>query len=84
MKVVGSNLGWIRRELLILNKKELLIQIQIQLLYCSWRPGIWLICSTFSHGEPVTYIVGSRGASQLGGSLLRIPLGYKANKHEVS
>ena len=25
------------------------------------------------------YIVGSRGASQLGGSLLRIPLGYKAN-----
>ena len=27
-----------------------------------------------------TYIVGSRGASQLGGSLLGIPLGYKANK----
>ena len=25
-------------------------------------------------------IVGSRGASQLGGSLLGIPLGYKANK----
>ena len=25
------------------------------------------------------YIVGSRGASQLGGSLLGIPLGYKAN-----
>ena len=26
------------------------------------------------------YIVGSRGASQLGGSLIGIPLGYKANK----
>ena len=26
------------------------------------------------------YIVGCRGASQLGGSLLGIPLGYKANK----
>ena len=25
------------------------------------------------------YIVGSRGASQLGGSLIGIPLGYKAN-----
>ena len=25
------------------------------------------------------YIVGSQGASQLGGSLLGIPLGYKAN-----
>ena len=33
------------------------------------------------------YIVGCRGASQLGGSLLGIPPGYKANKlylHEVS
>ena len=30
------------------------------------------------------YIVGSRGASQLGGSLLGIPLGYKANKLLVS
>ena len=31
--------------------------------------------------EPtVTYIVSSRGASQLGGSLLGIPPGYKANK----
>ena len=27
----------------------------------------------------LTYIVGSRGASQLGGSLLGIPLGYKAS-----
>ena len=26
------------------------------------------------------YIVGCRGASQLGGSLLAIPPGYKANK----
>ena len=25
------------------------------------------------------YIVGSRGASQLGGSLIGIPLGYKAS-----
>ena len=32
-----------------------------------------------SNGNQVTYIVGSRGASQLGGSLLGIPLGYKAN-----
>ena len=35
----------------------------------------------------IAYIVGSRGASQLGGSLLGIPLGYKANKlylHEVN
>ena len=30
------------------------------------------------------YIVGSRGSSQLGGSLLGIPLGYKANKLLVS
>ena len=29
--------------------------------------------------EGIAYIVGSRGASQLGGSLLGIPLGYKAN-----
>ena len=36
----------------------------------------WLV----SHGESVVYIVGSRGSSQLGGSLLGIPLGYKANK----
>ena len=28
---------------------------------------------------PNPYIVGSRGASQLRGSLLGIPLGYKAN-----
>ena len=28
----------------------------------------------------IIYIVGSRGASQLGGSLLGIPPGYKANK----
>ena len=27
-----------------------------------------------------SYIVGCRGASQLGGSLLGIPPGYKANK----
>ena len=33
-----------------------------------------------SYGNPVTYIVGCGGASQLGGSLLGIPLGYKANK----
>ena len=31
------------------------------------------------YGGKITYIVGSRGASQLGGSLLGIPLGYKAN-----
>ena len=35
-------------------------------------------------GKGVTYIVGSRGSSQLGGSLLGIPLGYKANKLLVS
>ena len=32
-----------------------------------------------SYGNWVTYIVGSRGSSQLGGSLLGSPLGYKAN-----
>ena len=32
----------------------------------------------------VTYIVGSQGASQLGGSLLGIPPGYKANKLKES
>ena len=30
------------------------------------------------------YIVGCRGASQLGGSLLGIPPGYKANKLKES
>ena len=30
----------------------------------------------------VVYIVGSRGASQLGGSLLGIPLGYDTKKRE--
>ena len=30
--------------------------------------------------QGLAYIVGSRGASQLGGSLLGIPPGYKANK----
>ena len=30
------------------------------------------------------YIVGSQGASQLGGSLLGIPPGYKANKLKES
>ena len=38
----------------------------------------------FSYGESVTYIVGCRGASQLGGSLLGIPPGYKANKLKES
>ena len=33
-----------------------------------------------SFGSYSTYIVGCRGASQLGGSLLGIPPGYKANK----
>ena len=32
----------------------------------------------------MTYIVGCRGASQLGGSLLGIPPGYKANKLYVT
>ena len=32
------------------------------------------------YNEIYRYIVGCRGASQLGGSLLGIPLGYKANK----
>ena len=35
--------------------------------------------SGFSTIEYGIYIVGSRGALQLGGSLLEIPLGYKAN-----
>ena len=34
----------------------------------------------FSFLTPQIYIVSSRGASQLGGSLLGIPPGYKANK----
>ena len=38
------------------------------------------ICNT----RFIVYIVGSRGASQLGGSLLGIPPGYKANKLIVS
>ena len=36
--------------------------------------------SMISYGKLVTYIVGCRGASQLGGSLIGIPPGYKANK----
>ena len=39
---------------------------------------------TFSYGKLVTYIVGCRGASQLGGSILWIPPGYKANKLKES
>ena len=34
--------------------------------------------------EKGSYIVGSRGASQLGGSLRGIPPGYKANKLSLS
>ena len=34
--------------------------------------------------EGIAYIVGCRGASQLGGSLLGIPPGYKANKLKES
>ena len=34
--------------------------------------------------EGLAYIVGCRGASQLEGSLLGIPPGYKANKLEES
>ena len=33
-----------------------------------------------SERKRAVYIVGCRGASQLGGSLLGIPLGFKANK----
>ena len=55
-----------------------------------------LICKTASHLFPTrhdcsiillsffTCIVGCRGASQLGGSLLGIPPGYKANKLKES
>ena len=32
----------------------------------------------------VKYIIGSRGSTQLGGSLLGIPLGFKADKLLVS
>ena len=48
-------------------------------------PGIfyWLLSKSYVDTiigvSLVVYIVGSRGASQLGGSLLGIPLGYKAN-----
>ena len=38
-----------------------------------------LTCNMAYTGDEEIYIVGSRGASQLGGSLLGIPLGYKAN-----
>ena len=38
------------------------------------------ICGLERTRFPLGYIVGSRGSSQLGGSLLGIPLGYKANK----
>ena len=34
--------------------------------------------------EGIAFIVGSRGSSQLGRSLLGIPLGYKTNKLLVS
>ena len=37
-----------------------------------------LIGSEFQEYDSEVYIVGSRGVSQLGGSLLGIPLGYKA------
>ena len=40
-----------------------------------------------TQGKMYEYIVGSRGASQLGGYLLGNPLGYKANKlwfHQVT
>ena len=40
--------------------------------------------SYFVNFAELACIVGSRGASQLGGSLLGIPLGYKANKLLVS
>ena len=46
--------------------------------------GIWLTASRAVHGSVHGlvhgYIVRGQGASQLGGSLLGIPPGYKANK----
>ena len=39
-----------------------------------------IIMTPFLFKSLTIYIVGSRGASQLGGSLLGIPPGYKANK----
>ena len=56
---------------------DFMIDIQLAFMYCGLN-----IKPAFKHNQPtiVVYIVGSRGASQLGGSLLGIPLGYKANK----
>ena len=57
------------------------LSIKIKLIYKSGprkRCGftqLWRV--VYGRGS---YIVGSRGASQLGGSLLGIPPGYKANK----
>ena len=46
--------------------------------YFRWvsRPGIYRDGTAVGNVTNVGYIVGSRGASQLGDSLLRIPLGY--------
>ena len=46
----------------------------------SLRGAVILPSDLFSYGESVTYIVGCRGASQPGGSLVGIPPGFKANK----
>ena len=40
----------------------------------SWKDIFFLFNSSYK------YVVGCRGASQLGGSFLGIPPGYKANK----
>ena len=46
--------------------------------YALMRNNVYRLVLT-SLTTQVVYIVGSRGVSQLGGSFLGIPLGYKAN-----
>ena len=55
-----------------------LINMLLHLKHDCLRPGSRLLEDMNIYY--VGYIVGCRGASQLGGSLLGIPLGYKANK----
>ena len=65
-----------------INHKTMLSREYIKIILTNAKGADFLSFHNYKvkHFVKVVYIVGSRGASQLGGSLLGIPLGYKSNK----
>ena len=68
------------REAIFFQKRALTVWYKV-FIFCRQNEEIVSAKSCF-HKEK--YIVGCRGASQLGGSLIGILLGYKANKLKES